>query len=348
MIETLNQSLMLREAAQAPAVCAAQVAANRDAVARATARLRALDPPFVATLARGSSDHAAAFAKALFETHLHLPVLSHAPSTGALFRATAPSFRNVPLIAISQSGRSPDILRASEDAQRAGAIVVAMVNDETSPLAALADIVIPLRAGPETAVAATKSFLASLAALLQFAAEWGDDAGLRAALDGIGPALDAAWALDWSAAVDPVAAAQSLFVLGRGTTLGIAGEAALKLKEVAGIHAEAFSSAEVAHGPMTLVGPRVPVLVFAPRDAAREGLAQRIAAFVERGATVIASGAVEDIAGASLRLPGIAAHPLVAPLAQVASFYRLAEAVARARGRDPDNPPYLAKVTRTL
>lgn len=348
MAETLNQSLMLREAAQAPAVCAAQVVANRDAMARAVARLRVLDPPFAATLARGSSDHAAGFAKYLFETRLRLPVLSHAPSTGALFQATAPSFRNVPLIAISQSGRSPDILRASEDAQRAGAIVVAMVNDETSPLATLADIVIPLGAGPEKAVAATKSFLASLTALLQFVAEWREDSSLRHALEDIGPTLEAAWALDWSAAVEPVAAARSMFVLGRGATLGIAGEAALKLKEVAGIHAEAFSSAEVAHGPMTLVGPEVPVLAFAPHDAAREGLAARIEAFVDRGATVIANGDDEDVSGASLRLPGVPVHPLVAPLAQIASFYKLAEAVARARGRDPDSPPYLAKVTRTL
>lgn len=340
---------MLIEAREAPLVAARQIAVNRTAVAAAADRLRALDPPFVATLARGSSDHAAGFAKVLFETRLGLPTLSHAPSIGALYRATSPKFSGVPLVAISQSGRSPDLLRAAADAQAAGAVLVVLVNDVESPLAALADILIPLHAGPETSVAATKSFIAALAALAQLTAAWAGDEALNDALDNLGNLLEAAWALDWSAALPPLAEAASLLVLGRGLTFPIAGEAALKFKETSGIHAEAFSSAEVAHGPMTLVEAADPVFVFGPADAARAGLRERVESLTARGAAVIATGEAEDIAAASIILPGLAhAHPVTGAIAQILSFYRFAEALARRRGRDPDHPPHLSKVTRTL
>ncbi len=340
---------MFREAAQAPAIVAAQIARNRPAVTQAVECLRTLNPAFAATLARGSSDHAATFAKFLFETRLALPTLSHAPSIGALYGATSPRFRNRPLFAISQSGRSPDLLRAAQGVSAAGGVVAALVNDADSPLADIADLTIPLLAGAETSVAATKSFVATLAALLHLTAEWCGDAGMRGAVDSLGDALDAAWARDWSAAIAPVARADRMLVLGRGPTLAIAGEAALKLKESCGIHAEAFSTAEVAHGPMTLIEQGDVVLVFGPLDQAREGLADRIAAFVERGATVIASGHGDDIRRATIRLDSDAAlHPLAAPVAQILAFYRLANAAAAARGRDPDHPPFLTKVTQTL
>lgn len=340
---------MLREASEAPAVCVKQIIGNRALIRDGVARLRALDAPFAATLARGSSDQAAAFGKFLFETRLGLPTLSHAPSTGALYGATSSHFRGVPLIAISQSGRSPDLLRAAEDAQRQGAVLVALVNDTASPMAQMADILIPLMAGPETSVAATKSFIASLCALLQITAQWSEDVELTGAVDSLGDSLAQAWELDWTAAAAELSDAGSPLVLGRGPTLAIAGEAALKFKETAGLHAEAFSIAEVAHGPMTLVGKQDRVLVLAPLDVARAGLKERIADFTARGACVIATGAKEDVSGASLVLPGLeGAHPLVSPIAQIQSFYRLANRLALARGRNPDEPPHLAKVTRTL
>jgi len=344
-----TQSMMFQEAAQAPACCAAQLADNADAVRAAAARLRALDAPFVATLARGSSDHAAAFAKVLIETHLRLPVLSHAPSIGALYNATSPKMRGVPLLVLSQSGRSPDLLGAAQAAQDQGAVIVALVNDTESPLAAMADILIPLRAGPEKSVAATKSFIATLTALAQLVAEWGEDQPLRDALAHTRETLEAAWQLDWSEALPPLKDRTSLLVLGRGLTFPIACEAALKFKETSALHAEAFSSAEVAHGPMTLIEQGDPVLVFGPRDIARTGLKDRIAAFAERGATVIATGEPEDIAAAGIALPGLpSVHPVLDAIAVIQSFYRLANALSLARGRDPDHPPYLSKVTRTL
>lgn len=343
------ESMMLREAAEAAMVCATQVVRNRDRIRDAARRLRALDAPFAATLARGSSDQAAGFAKVLLETRIGLPTLSHAPSIGALYHTTSAKLHGVPMIAISQSGRSPDLLRSAEAAQAAGAILVVLVNDEASPLAQLADILLPLHAGVESSVAATKSFIATLCALAHLTAEWSGDAALLDAVEGIGDALETAQALDWSAALPPLVDARTLLVLGRGLTLPIAGEAALKFKETSALHAEAISSAEVAHGPMTLIGAGDPVFVFAPSDAARQGLRERIAAFADRGATVIAAGHPDDVGAAPITLPiESQAHPVLGAIAMIQSFYGLADSLSLARGRDPDRPPYLAKVTRTL
>lgn len=346
---TRGDTRMAREAREAPARAAEQVRRNADLVRDAGARLRDLAPPFAATLARGSSDQAAAFAKMLLETHARVPVLSHAPSIGSLYRATSPRFRDVPLIAISQSGRSPDLLAAADDARKQGAVIIALVNAVDSPLAGRADIVIPVHAGAETSVAATKSFVCTLVALVHLAAEWSGDAALLAALSGIGDVLEAAAGADWTAAVEPLREADRMLVLGRGPTLPIAGEAALKLKETCGLHAEAFSSAEVAHGPMTLVGPGDPVLALAPLDVARIGLRDRLADFAARGARVIAAGHEDDVGAAGVVLPmRTDAHPVLAAIAQIQSFYGLANALSLARGHDPDHPPHLNKVTRTL
>jgi glucosamine--fructose-6-phosphate aminotransferase (isomerizing) len=343
------RSLMFQEAASAPTVAAGQVAANRDLMRAAGARLRALDAPFAVTIARGSSDHAAAFAKLLFETRLSLPVVSQAPSIATLYKATSARFQGAVVLAISQSGRSPDLIETARAARAAGATLIVMVNDDKSPLAEEADILIPLHAGAERSVAATKSYIASLVAITHLVAEWQGDAVLLAALDGIEASLTAAWEQDWSAALDPLAATQSLLVLGRGITWPIAAEAALKFKETAQLHAEAFSSAEVAHGPMALVGAGDPILAFAPADAAVQGFSERLAAFAERGATVIAAGQSDVVAPATVQLPVPAAgHPVIDAIGMIQSFYRLAEALAVSRGLDPDQPPFLSKVTRTL
>lgn len=344
-----QRSLMFSEAAAAPRIVDAGLRHNETCIADAVRHLRRLDPPFVATLARGSSDHAASFAKLLFETRLGLPTVSHMPSIGTLYDATSRHFAGVPLFVISQSGRNPDLLRAASAAKAKGATIIAIVNDEHSPLADSADIVLPMRAGPEHSVAATKSFICSLAVLAQLTAEWAGDEPLSSALAGLGSTLEAAWQLDWSAAIPIIARQSNLLVLGRGLTLPIAAEAALKLKETSGLHAEAFSHAEVAHGPMTLIKAGDPVLVFAPTDVAREGLADRLSAFADRGAQLIVAGSGLNDASASVTLPVITGtHPVAASIAMIQSFYRLAEALSVARGMDPDHPPYLAKITQTV
>jgi glutamine---fructose-6-phosphate transaminase (isomerizing) len=203
-----------------------------------------------------------------------------------------------------------------------------------------------LHAGEETSVAASKSFIAQLLAGARWVAAWQDDALLAAAIDTLPSALTqalaegAAWA---ERAVPVLVNAQRMFVIGRGTGLAMAMEAALKLKEVCGIQAEAFSGAELRHGPLALIEPGYPVLVVAPRGPAHAGLLALVADLRARGAQVLLASEDDD---ATLPLASSAA-PELDPLCAIQSFYVMAEALARARGRDPDVPPHLSKVTRT-
>lgn len=334
-----------REAAEAPAVVKAQLCANAPVIRDLADRLRRAPPSAVVTLGRGSSDHAATFARYLIETRLGVMTASGAPSVSSVYEA-APGMNGALCLAISQSGRSPDILAAADAARAAGALVVALVNDAASPLAGLAEVTVPLLAGPELSVAATKSYIAALSAIVQLAAHWSGDAKLLAALDGLPAQLERAWAMDWSAAIAPLREAQSLYVLGRGLGFGIAEEAALKLKETCGLHAEAFSAAEVRHGPMALVGPGFPVLAFAQGDETREGVEAATAAAAAQGAPVLKVGGPAQSGVVSL--PVESACPVLEPIAYALSFYRLVNALALARGLDPDRPPHLSKITETL
>ncbi len=335
---------MFREAAEAPTAVRAQFAANRELVGDVGAVLRRLAPRAVVICGRGSSDHAGTFAKYLIETRSGLHASSAAPSISSLY-ATRSDLNGVLFVVISQSGASPDILSAAERARDAGALVVALVNEEGSPLARGAHHTIPLRAGPETSVAATKSYVASLAAVLHLVAVWVRDLELLEALEQAPTQLASAWGLDWSAAIEHFRTAESLYVVGRGLGLGIAREAALKLKETCGLHAEAFSSAELRHGPMALVQPGFPVLALAQRDETLAGIETLAAELRHAGADVVLAGL--ELPG-YLALPVLRAHPVIEPMLMIQSFYRLANALALARGRDPDRPPHLSKVTETV
>jgi glucosamine--fructose-6-phosphate aminotransferase (isomerizing) len=334
---------MQAEIAESPARIAAQLAANRAGVRALAADLRRSPPRFVATGARGSSDNAATYARYLLETRLGLATLSAAPSVASVYAAT-PDLGGALFIAISQSGRSPDLVAQAEAARRAGARVLALVNFEDSPLAAVADAVLPLHAGAELSVAATKSFLCSLSAIAQLVAEWSGDDRLRAALEALPCALAQDACARADALVDGLAAARNLFVVARGTGLAAAQEIALKLKETCGLHAEAFSAAEVQHGPMTLVEAGFPVLFLVQGDDTCAGTLEVAARFRARGASVWIVG---DPAGdGALRLPATA-DPACTPILAVHRCYAAILALALRRGRDPDRPPHLAKVTRT-
>ncbi len=194
-------------------------------------------------------------------------------------------------------------------------------------------------------MAASKSFIASLFAILQLVAAWTEDGELAGEVAKVPQALRSAWDLDWQAALAALTAAGSLFVLGRGPSLATAQELALKLKETCGLHAEAFSAAEVKHGPMALVGPGFPVLMLAPGDEGQQAFAALAGEFVQRGAAVMMTGAG---APGALALPAVPdLDPVVAPLAIIQSAYRFAAALSLARGFDPDRPPHLRKVTET-
>ncbi len=337
---------LFQEAAQAGSAVRLQFERIHSDALGLGAALRKLAPRAVVTCARGSSDHAATFAKYLIETRTGVLTASAAPSVSSLF-GSRQDLRGCLFLAISQSGRSPDLVSATAAAKQAGALVVALVNADDSPIAAVSDFTLPLCAGAETSVAATKSYIASLAALVHVVAAWTSDDLLMDSLAIAPDHLQRSWDLDWSAAVPKLAAARHLFVMGRGVGLGIAQEAALKLKETAGLHAEAFSSAEVRHGPQALLQEQehFPALLFAQNDETRAGLEALARDLAARGVDVMIAGAA---APGALVLPTIPAHPAIQPLLIAQSFYRLANAVAIARGFDPDNPPHLRKVTETL
>lgn len=341
---TPESTRMFLEAGQASEVVATQLAANAARLEGIARRLRAAPPRAVVTCARGSSDHAATFAKYLIETRIGVLTSSAGLSVSSVYAATQ-NMDGVLYLAISQSGKSPDLLASVRAAKEAGAFTVALVNDTASPLAELVDEVLPLHAGPELSVAATKSYIAALAAIVQLVAAWTGDEDLANGLSALPAGLAEAWTLDWTPAVERLQPARNLYVLGRGVGFGIAQEAALKFKETCGLHAEAFSAAEVLHGPMALVKTGFPVLVFAQNDESRSSVNDMAASLTARDADVLLVGAGHVGAG---MLPALPAHPVIEPILMIQSFYRMANALSVARGYDPDSPPHLNKVTETV
>lgn len=337
---------MFAEAAEAPAVVARQLAANRAAVDAIAATLRARPPRLVTTCARGSSDHAATYLKHLIETRVGLPVASASPSVASIYGAEVDS-DSLLAVGLSQSGKSPDLLATMTAARSAGARTLALVNDAGSPLAALADDVLPLLAGPELSVAATKSLIATLAASTALVAAWSGDEVLSDALASLPDRLHEAWSCDWSPLVDALANARGLYVIGRGPGFGAAQEAALKLKETCGLHAEAFSAAEVRHGPMALVGPDLPLLVLRQEDESAAATDALITDALASGADVLVASD-RPVSSGAIRLPVPEAHPMLTPVLAIQAFYRAANALSVRRGYDPDTPPHLRKVTETV
>jgi glucosamine--fructose-6-phosphate aminotransferase (isomerizing) len=306
-------------------------------IAELATRLRHNPPQVVVTCARGSSAHAATFGKHLIERRLGIPVAAAAPNIVTVYGERM-RLKDQLLLTISQSGRSDDLAEFASTAKAAGALTVAVVNDVDSPLAAACHIALPMEAGPELSIAATKSFVAALAALLRLTAAWTGDEALGAAIDRLPD-------LDWSSAVGIVAQASSLITIGRGPTLAIAREAALKLKETSNLHAEAFSSAEFQHGPVALVSPLYPILMFMPTDAAATGMRALAADLLGKGAALFSADHGEEAAG---RLPVLAPdHPDADAVCLIQSFYALAIRIAERRGVDVNRPRHLRKVTRT-
>ncbi|WP_237480374.1 SIS domain-containing protein [Lichenibacterium dinghuense] len=338
----MPETFMAAEIRDTPAAVARLLDRQGAALAGLGRDLRARDPAVVVTSARGSSDHAAGLFKYLCEILLGVPVASVGPSVASLYGAPL-RLRGAVVVSVSQSGQSPDIVALQAAARSAGAFSVAVVNEEASPLAEGADALLPLGAGVERSVAATKTCLASAAALAALVAEWRDDAALRAAVAGLPAALDGALALDWDAALPEFRTATSAYAIGRGPALPVAAEAALKMKETSALHAEAFSGAEVMHGPLQLLEPGFPVIAFAQGDASQEAMRGSVARLRAAG------GRVFTVAAEGGDLPAApTGHPLLDPLPMLLGFYGFAEALARARGHDPDRPSHLRKVTETI
>lgn len=314
-------------------------------LAKAGQALRDKDPAFLVTIARGSSDHAATFIKYAIELTAGRPVASLGPSLASIYGADL-KLGGGAAIAISQSGKSPDIVAMAEAATKSGAVTVALTNTLPSPITQASLHAVDINAGPELAVAATKSFVNSIVAGLALLSEWTGDDALKAAVRALPDHLAKAVTLDWSEFSGQLGDAESLYMLGRGPALAIASEAALKFKETSNMHAEAYSAAEVLHGPVALVEDRFPVLAFAARDAAEASIVEIVDSLAGKRAMAFAtSGEVK----AANKLPFIATgHPLTDALALIVPFYGFVEAWSRSKGFDPDQPAALKKVTETL
>ena len=337
-------SLMLEEARSAPRAVTELLATNPEEYRALGAALRATPPAGIVTIARGSSDHAAAYLAYLLTVRSGRLVTSLPMSLVTLYQAPLVADRML-AIAISQSGQSPDVVEPIRELRRGGATTAAILNEAASPLGNTAEWILPLHAGLERSVAATKSFICSLVAGARLTAHWCECEDLLQGLRLLPSALEEACALDWSGAVETLAGAERLMVIARGMGLSIAKEAALKLKETCGIQAEAFSAAEVRHGPQALIAAGYPLFAFALRGPAQGEVLALAAEMRQRGAKVILA-APADVAERDLTMATTWSEHLD-PIAAIQSFHILAEAVSRARGCDPDRPPFLNKVTST-
>lgn len=317
---------------------------SKTEVAAAGTALKDVDPGVIATIARGSSDHAASFLKYAIELVAGVPVASLAPSIASIYQAKL-KLGNTATISVSQSGESPDIIAITEMAQASGALTLTLTNKSQSPLAKAVDQAIDIAAGPELSVAATKSYVNSIVAGLAVLAEWQDDEGLKTALQALPEHAKAALACNWDDLTAALDGDNSLFVLGRGPAMAIASEIALKFKEACGLHAEAYSAAEVMHGPVALVDQGFPVLTLAARDRAEEICLSAAEKLAGDGADVFVTA---DGSTKSKKLPFAATgHPITDALCLVLPFYSFVEGYARHLGLNPDKPPRLRKVTET-
>jgi len=319
-----------------------RIVRNRGAIAEIAQRLRIGSAPLCVLCGRGSSGHAGVFLRYLVETRLRLPVSASAPSVTTAFRTTL-QLRNALFIVISQSGQSPDLVAATTSARATGARTIAIVNATSSPVAAAAEFVIPIEAGAEHSIAATKTMIGSMAAGAELIAELAEDQALRSALDMLPERLNRALSLDWSEVSDDLGEASAVFVAARGLGLGSAREIALKLAETLRLPAIGLSAAELQHGPRAALSPRTPVVMLRIND--------------QTAATV-------DALAEELREQKIALHlcggphgslqwlreddPLTDPITMLVPAYRMIEQTARKWGFDPDRPPRLRKITETF
>lgn len=342
---TTAETQMRREVLEIPAAVDRLLQNGGDDVRRAAEALRDRSPAFMVSVARGSSDHVATYLKYASELLMGVPIASIGPSIASIYQREL-NLKGAACLSVSQSGKSPDIVEMARMARAGGALSIAMTNDPDSPLAKTADHTLNLHAGPEISVAATKTFVNSAVAGIWLLAEWAQDDALRAAIYDLPTLFEKAVHIDWAEARAAVAERNSVFCLGRGPAFAISNEAALKFKETCQIHAESYSSAEVLHGPVSIVDGGFPVIAFAANDAAEGPLAEVADALAAKGATVFATS---PKARQAISLPTTrTGHALTDPITLVASFYALVERTAASRGINPDTPRHLKKVTETI
>lgn len=341
ILSEINASAMAQEIAEVPGATERALAATRDAAAIAR-RVREFDPRFAVICGRGSSGHVGMFLRYLIELRAGLLVSFAAPSVVTTYRRTH-DMRQMLFIVISQSGRSPDLIASTEQARRSGALTVALVNDARSPVAAAAELVLPIEAGPERSVAATKTVALSMVQSAQLLGHVTADQELIDAVARLPQRFDAALSCDWTAWGSCLRTARAAFVIARGYGLGTAREIALKLNETMQLPAAGYSAAEFQHGPLAAVAANTPLLALSSAEAA-SGLVERLVQDLRtRGRMAFTAGGVNGM------LPWIGDdHPACDAIAMLLPAYLAIEKAARAQGFDPDRPANLLKVTETF
>lgn len=344
---------MRREIGQIPAAVARVLGASAAEVRKVARAIVRADPAWIMIAGRGTSDHAAVYAQYLFETQLRIPTGLIKPSVTTVYSASV-AWRGGLVIAISQSGRSPDVVSVVSAARKAGALTLAITNEPRSPLAAAAALQLRCHAGRELAIPATKTYVTGLAVIAMLVAVLRPESALRDGLAELPETLRSAlsrtrrWLRDaGKSAVDDLGAADRALVISRGYNLATAMELALKLKETCGIFAEAYSSADFAHGPKVLAGPGVPTIAIRPDGEMGDVIDRTISAVEESGGRVTLIGGRD-----AAHHPGALALPhslpeALTPLLFVVPGQLLVEATALRRGVSPDAPDGLGKVTLT-
>jgi glucosamine--fructose-6-phosphate aminotransferase (isomerizing) len=328
-------ALMAAEIAEQPAALQRLLDDGSAAIAAARERIREFGPRFALFAARGTSDHAALYAKYLAEVRLGLPAGLASPSTLTVYGAR-PDLRGVLFVAVSQSGGSPDLVDSLGTARECGALTIAVTNNPASPLAAAAEVSLDVHAGPELAVAATKSYTTELLALRL----------LLAGADGTDTVPSAAAATldrpDGAAAARRYRYADRLIVTARGYSYPTAREAALKLMETSYVSAQAFSAADLLHGPLAMIDSGVPVIAVVSPGRGGDAMSTALERLATTGADVLRVGPDGDV---PIVADGVPEDLL--PVLEILPLQQLAWRLALDRGADPDRPRGLAKVTST-
>ncbi|RLJ51512.1 glutamine--fructose-6-phosphate transaminase [Litoreibacter meonggei] len=340
-----SQTQMRREVLEIPVAVDRLLHKGGDDIRRAADAMRARTPSYMVTVARGSSDHVATYLKYASELLTGTPIASIGPSIASIYGRKLNLDGSV-CLSVSQSGKSPDIVEMARMARNGGALSIAMTNHPDSPLAQVADHTLNLHAGEELSVAATKTFVNSTVSGIWLLAEWAEDEALRAAIHDLPSKLEEAVNIDWPDARAALGSRNSIFCLGRGPAYAISNEAALKFKETCQIHAESYSSAEVLHGPVSIVDSGFPVIALASGDEAEDALASVADEIAAKGATVFATS--DKVRQANALPVTRTGHALTDPISLIASFYAMVERTAASRGINPDAPRHLKKVTETV
>jgi len=338
------RSVLHDEILEQPAAVARLLDRERRNAAALAALWRPARIPFVLIAARGTSDNAARYAQYAFGLASRLPVALAAPSLVTLY-GLPPRLGGALVIGISQSGRSPDIIETIAAARRGGSPTLAITNDAGSPLARAAGEVLPLHAGEERSIAATKTYTAELAAVALLVLSFARRRKELDALLKVPDAMERALRSEAAAhrAAHALEGAERAVVLARGVHYPTAFEIALKLKELALLFAEPFSAADFQHGPIAMAEKNLPVIVVSPPATRPEAEMRAVARdLARRGSPVIRIGPRGKGA-----IPSPVVPEFLAPLVSVIPGQLLAYHAALARGLDPDRPRGILKVTET-